>query len=186
MTEILLIRHPQTDLAGTFCGHTDPPINTAGGAQLRALLATLEAEPLDAVYTSDLDRAQTLAQAIASRHQVACIPRAALREIHFGEWEALTWNEIEARGHEEAAAWLANFPHQAAPNGETFADFQARVLHEFDRILATRLERIAIVTHAGVMRTILTARCGVDESAAHALTKPYCSLIRHNLMAAPQ
>jgi alpha-ribazole phosphatase/probable phosphoglycerate mutase len=169
MTEILLIRHPQTDLAGTFCGHTDPPINTAGGAQLRALLATLEAEPLDAVYTSDLDRAQTLAQAIASRHQVACIGRAALREIH-----------------EEAAAWLANFPHQAAPNGETFADFQARVLHEFDRILATRLERIAIVTHAGVMRTILTARCGVDESAAHALTKPYCSLIRHNLMAAPQ
>ncbi|MDQ1693485.1 MAG: hypothetical protein QOH85_1020, partial [Acidobacteriaceae bacterium] len=38
MTEILLVRHAETDLKGTFCGHSDPPLNDAGRAQLPAIL----------------------------------------------------------------------------------------------------------------------------------------------------
>jgi alpha-ribazole phosphatase/probable phosphoglycerate mutase len=188
MTEILLIRHPETDLAGTFCGHSDPPINASGRARLEALLRTLRTKSLEAVYTSDLQRAQTLAEAIAFAHRVPCIVRPALREIHFGDWESLTWSEIERRSPQESAAWLASFPHRPAPHGELFADFQARVLHEFDRILATRQQRVAIVTHGGVLRTLLTTRMKLDEETAWNLTKPYCSPIRYapNLATVPQ
>jgi alpha-ribazole phosphatase/probable phosphoglycerate mutase len=178
VTEILLIRHPETDLAGTFCGHSDPPINAAGQAQLEALLETLADAKIEAVYCSDLERAQTLAAAIATAHRVPCTARPALREIHFGDWEALTWAEIERRSPEQAAAWLANYPHQPTPNGEPFGDFQARILDELDRILGTPQERIAIVTHAGVIRSFLTVRSQIDEQTAWTLTKPYCSLTR--------
>ena len=188
MTEILLIRHPETDLAGTFCGHSDPRINAAGQAQVEVLLKSLESEPLEAVYASDLRRAETLARAIAAAHHIPCIVRPALREIHFGEWESLTWAEIEQRQPEQAAAWLANYPHQCAPRGETFGDFQARVLDAFDGILAAPEGRVAIVTHAGVLRTILTLRGNVDEQTAWTLTKPYCSVIRYapNVTMVPQ
>jgi broad specificity phosphatase PhoE len=87
--------------------------------------------------------------------------------------------EIEQRQPEQAAAWLASYPHQCAPGGESFADFETRVLAELDCILATPQERIAIVTHAGVMRTILTRRGGVDEETAWRLTKSYCSVVRY-------
>jgi alpha-ribazole phosphatase/probable phosphoglycerate mutase len=188
MTEILLIRHPETDLAGTFCGHSDPPINAAGQAQVEVLLKSLESEPLEAVYASDLRRAETLAHAVAAAHRIPCIVRPALREIHFGEWESLTWAEIEQRQPEQAAAWLANYPHRCAPKGESFGDFQARVLAEVDCILAEPQERIAIVTHGGVMRTILTMRGNVDEQTAWTLTKLYCSVIRYapNVTTVPQ
>jgi alpha-ribazole phosphatase/probable phosphoglycerate mutase len=186
MTETLLIRHPETDLAGTFCGHSDPPINAAGHAQLETLLKRLQDEELEAVYTSDLQRAHTLAAAIAGAHQILCITRSALREIDFGDWESLTWAKIEQRSPEQAAAWLGAFPDQPAPNGEAFADFEARVLGELDRILSGLQERIAIVTHAGVIRAILTARAGIDEATAWSLTKPCCCVIRCTPVAVPQ
>ncbi len=179
MIDILLIRHPETDLAGTFCGHSDPPINRAGEAQLSSLLQGLQDEPLDAVYSSDLQRAQTLAQALAASHQIPCITLPALREIYFGDWETRSWAQIERQNPPEAAAWLSNYPHQPAPGGEALATFETRVLTELDRIFASPYERIAIVTHAGVIRTILTARCNFKEEEARTLTKAYCSTVRY-------
>ena len=186
MSEILLIRHPETDLAGTFCGHSDPPVNATGWGQIAALLVALKSEALEAVYTSDLQRAQTLGSAIAENHQVPCITRPALREICFGDWEALRWAEIEQRSPERAAAWLAAFPHEPAPNGECFAEFEARVLAEFDGILEASRGRIALVTHGGVIRTILNQRCEVDKQTAFEVTKGYCSVYRHVLSVVPQ
>ena len=188
MTELLLIRHPETDLAGTFCGHSDPPINAAGQAQLTALLHTLQHEELEAIYTSDLRRARVLARAIADAHSITSTSRPALREIHFGDWEALTWAQIEDQQPTEAAAWLAHYPNRPAPNGEPFAGFQNRILTELDHILTETQQRVAIVTHAGVIRTILTTRGNVDEQTAWTLTKPYCALVRFTptLAAVPQ
>ena len=178
MIDILLIRHPETDLAGTFCGHSDPPINANGQRQMKGLLDDLKRDRLEAVYGIYLRRAQTLAQAVASDHKVPCITSPALREIYFGEWESLTWSQIEETYPEEAAAWLAGFPHRPAPGGEAFPAFQSRVLNFIDQIIKAPLRCVAIVTHAGVLRTILTAYCNFDETTAASQTKAYCSLVR--------
>jgi len=39
MSEILFIRHAETDMAGTFCGHSNPPLNMRGRNQLSELLS---------------------------------------------------------------------------------------------------------------------------------------------------
>jgi len=210
---LLFLRHAETDLADTFCGHSDPPLNSRGHAQAARLAQQLAAHPFDAIYSSDLQRAvQTAAYLPCPIHDGLTVMsgknhltlRPALREIHFGDWESLTWPQIEARDPLYARRWADNFPHLPAPNGESFAHFESRVLKELSVILSEvrrqpdavegparpdaperpperfshpipqHNPRIAVVTHAGVLRLILRELFGLAEAEAWQQTKPYC------------
>jgi len=182
MSELLFIRHAETDMAGTFCGHSDPELNTRGRAQLGELINRLRDEEVGVVYTSDLRRAQTTAKAIAEAFDVRCHLRAALREINFGRWEGITWEEIERRDGVYARRWVAEYPRLTAPDGENYDDFERRVLDEV-KFLSLQAEaagyRVAVVTHAGVIRTVLCALHGCSEDSAWEQTRSYCSVVRH-------
>ena len=179
MNALLLIRHAETDLAGTFCGQIDPPVNAAGLQQIQNLLKSLSNEPFEAVFTSDLRRAVDTAHPIADAFSVPCIPRPGLREIDFGRWEGLRWSEIEASNPVGSSEWLAAFPHLPAPGGERFEDFEARILIEANYFVEqTLFQSVAVVTHAGVMRTILRRISGFADEQAWHLTKPYCAALR--------
>jgi len=183
-TGLVFIRHAETALAGTFCGHTDPPLDAHGHAQVSALLAQLASQRFDAVHASDLRRATQTAEAIAAACAVPCMATPNLREIHFGRWEGLTWSQIEAQDHEYAQRWVAAFPALPAPDGEPFAAFERRVLDEAARLRRLAEDRrIAVVTHGGVMRVILQNLLGHTAQQAWDLTRPYCS--RFTLQAAP-
>jgi broad specificity phosphatase PhoE len=176
MTDLLLIRHAETDMAGTFCGHSDPPVNAAGRQQIISLVESLRPKCFDAIYTSDLLRASATANALADAFALPCFPRAALREINFGRWEGLTWSEIEAADPACATEWIKAFPRLPAPGGEAFEAFEDRVRNEAAHLLHQPHHRsIAVVTHAGVIRTILRTFCGIDDQQAAEITKPYCS-----------
>ena len=175
MNGLLFIRHAQTDLAGTFCGHTDPAVNARGQQQLRDLIQRVAHESIDAIYSSDLSRAVTTANALAQAFGAPVIASIALREIHFGQWEGRTWNEIERRDTAYAKRWTEAFPHLPAPDGERFADFETRVRSEVDRLsILAQDRRIAVVTHAGVMRLVLEAYCGYTAERAWEQTASYC------------
>jgi alpha-ribazole phosphatase/probable phosphoglycerate mutase len=179
IASLLLVRHAQTDMAGTFCGHSDPPLNNAGRKQVQALLERLTHESFDAVYTSDLLRASQTAAVAAAFFHVPCLALTGLREIDFGAWEGLTWSQVEAQDPAFAARWLSEFPALPAPGGESFATFESRILSAFDEMLTQQQHaRILVVSHAGVMRTILRARCLVTDEEAWAMTKAYCSTFR--------
>src|SRR5882757_7434908 len=130
MSDLLFIRHAETDMAGTFCGHSDPELNERGRIQLSKLINRLRMENIGVVYTSDLRRAHTTGTAIAEAFNVDCHVRPALREINFGQWEGITWEEIERRDDVYARRWIAEYPRLPAPNGETFQNFERRVLGE--------------------------------------------------------
>ena len=183
MSEILFIRHAETDMSGTFCGRSDPELNVRGHLQLVELIKDLSAENFDVVYSSDLRRAHTTARAIAQAFGRGCHVRSALREIDFGQWEGLTWKEIELRDETYARRWLAEYPHLPAPEGESLRDFERRVLDEV-KLLSMEAEtedrRIAVVTHAGVLRTVLCALHGCSVDDAWEQTRPYCSIVRHS------
>jgi alpha-ribazole phosphatase len=186
MSELLFIRHAATDMAGTFCGHSDPELNARGRVQLAELIDRLRVEEIGAVYTSDLRRARTTGTAIAEAFGVACHVRSALREIGFGQWEGITWEEIERRDEAYARRWIAEYPRLPAPEGERFGDFERRVLDEvtfLSRETETASRAIAVVTHAGVLRIVLCALYGCSEEAAWEQTKAYCSIVRHTSVA---
>jgi alpha-ribazole phosphatase len=182
MSEILFIRHAETDMAGTFCGHSDPELNARGHSQLAALIDRLRVENLGAVYTSDLRRAHTTGRAVAEAFGVKCHLRPALREIDFGRWEGATWREIEQRDEAYARRWVEEYPRSPAPGGESFRDFERRVMDEV-KFLSMRGEAedqsIAVITHAGVLRTVLRTLQGYSDDDAWEQTSAYCSIVRH-------
>ncbi|MGA9389724.1 MAG: histidine phosphatase family protein [Candidatus Sulfotelmatobacter sp.] len=173
MTSMILIRHGETDLAGMFCGHSNPDLNAAGEKQLASLAAELAALGIRRIYSSDLQRASRTAAAIGLRTGIAVEFRTGLREIHFGVWEGLTWEEIERRYPKEAELWLNRFPAYSPPGGEPYADFVARVEAEFHLLLreTTDLTKAsdltqAVVTHRGVMQYALTRFFGFSDAEA--------------------
>ena len=91
-TRVLLIRHGETDWnrQARLQGHADIPLNAHGQAQVRRLGEALRGEPLDAVYSSDLQRALATAQAIAEATGAPLRQEPALRERGFGCFEGLT------------------------------------------------------------------------------------------------
>lgn len=162
-TRIHLIRHGQ--VAGfedkRYNGQGDVPLTAEGLAQYRALLPRLERCPLGAVYSSDLSRCLQGAQLLAASHGLTPTATAELRELHIGEWEGLTWKELQARYPQEWQARLADIVHYRVPGGETLLDLAARLRPALRRILDRHPgEEVLVVGHGGVNRVILLDAIG--------------------------
>src|SRR5882757_1236833 len=187
MNGLLFIRHAQTDMAGRFCGHSDPPVNAQGEQQVLRLVESMQPAPIDAIYCSDLQRAVTTAEALAGVFAVPITRRRSLREIGFGDWEGLSWAEIEQRDAPYARDWIEAFPNLPASGGESFADLEARVLDEVNALLRlAEHKRIAVVTHGGVMRVALQRFLGCNEQEAWNRTKSYCCSFLYEEVATPR
>jgi alpha-ribazole phosphatase len=181
MSHALFIRHAETAMAGRFCGHSDPGLNERGRNQLILLLEQLSEETIEFIYSSDLQRAISTAEAIATNRKLPLVTRPALREIDFGQWEGRSWVEIELSNAEGAQKWMAAYPHLPAPEGETFDTFEARVLEEVNGLLARHAGPFAVVTHAGVLRVVLRRLCGCSEEMAWQRTQSYCCIVRYEM-----
>jgi len=165
-------------MAGRFCGHSDPELNERGRQQLAGVVDRLSEYAIQRTYTSDLSRAQQTAEAIALHFGIGFEVRPGLREIHFGLWEGLSWSEIETRDPVLAKKWVEEYPNSTAPGGESSEQFERRVRAESAFLFAAATEcPIAVVTHAGFMRVLLTKLCGVLEEEAWKLTKEYGSVV---------
>jgi alpha-ribazole phosphatase/probable phosphoglycerate mutase len=161
MKTLLLIRHAHTEMAGRFCGHSDPELSGTGRQQLVGMAAQLQRCPLSIVYTSDLKRAVQTAEAIASPRNLPLQIRASLREIHFGAWEGQSWEEIESADPVSASSWLKAYPYNTPPGGEAFRDFEQRVRDELEALAEVPGDEVAAaVTHAGFIRTSLSLISG--------------------------
>lgn len=186
MNGVLFIRHAETDMAGTFCGHSNPPINASGRQQIQKLLCALDGEEVECIFTSDLERAASTARALADSLGVPCITKRNLREINFGRWEGLTWQKIQELDVTYARRWTESYPNLPAPGGESFANFKTRVIAEVTEIFNSSDRRqAAVLTHGGVMRVVLQAMCGLAENEAWELTKLYCSFFRYPRAVTP-
>jgi broad specificity phosphatase PhoE len=180
MNSVLFIRHAETDMAGTFCGHSNPPINASGRQQIQALMDALNGEEISRIFTSDLERAMTTAETLANAFEAPCIQKPNLREIDFGAWEGLTWQQIEEQDKAHSFRWTEAYPNLSAPGGESFANFETRVIAEVTEIFNSSDPRqAAIVTHGGVMRVVLQVLCGLPENEAWELTRSYCSFFKY-------
>src|SRR5580765_3052863 len=181
MTELLLVRHGETDWnrERRFQGHADPPLNETGREQANALAEELTGEEIELVYTSDLQRARETAQIVGARLGADVVPLPALREIDVGEWEGLTWPEIEQRYPEGARLW-----HERGygwESGETYDQLGERVVAELRRIAAQHPEqRVLVVGHGGTIRVARAFVEGVSvtESRSQSRAIGNCEVFR--------
>jgi broad specificity phosphatase PhoE len=144
MPSLFLVRHAEPVITGVLLGSLDPPLSPAGRAHAATLLSHVS---LAIVYSSPQRRAIETAQLFARGAPVEILED--LREISHGDWDGLTWSEIEARDPELAARKLADWQGVTAPRGEPWHAFSERTGRAFERI--RRGPRpAAIVAHAAV------------------------------------
>ncbi len=167
MTELLLVRHGETDwnIQGRFQGQSDPPLNERGLAQARALALALAGEEVAAVYTSDLQRARQTAEILAQSLEAPLRVDPRLREIHQGAWEGMVMEDIR-RGYPEeferrAADPLASVP----PGGESVRRVQERALQAVRDVLDRHPdEKVVLVSHGLVLALIRIHLLGLSPS----------------------
>lgn len=161
---LVWVRHATPDGDGLFLEQSDAPLSAAGRRQLPRLVERISHYRAQAIYSSDLERARATAAAISRRLEVEAKVVPGLREIHFGQWQGLSWVEITKRFPRAARRWLDDFPRQRIPSGEDFAEFKRRVRRELRKIVAAHPGGCAIViAHAGVIRTALASALGVPD-----------------------
>ena len=164
-------------MSGRFCGHTDAPLSRAGMEQLPALAGQIAPWRPKKIYSSDLQRAVATADAISIAAGVSVAQDTRLREIHFGTWESLTWDEISALDPENAKLWAERFPHATPPGGEPYQAFLNRVRNAVLPLIESSQDTVALVTHAGVIRAVLEHICNVPVTDSWQWTKNYGSWI---------
>jgi probable phosphoglycerate mutase len=166
-TTFRLLRHGQTEhtrekrFSGS--GGADPGLTDVGLGQARAALALLRGRPVDTVVASPLRRTRETAAVVAAvlGHEVRV--EDGLRECAFGEWEGLTFAEVEEGWPDELAAWLGSTA-VTPPGGESFDEVAARVRRTRDRLIARHPGRaLLLVTHVTPIKTLV--RLALDAPA---------------------
>ena len=151
--DIYLIRHTKTDtLKGLCYGQTDVALADSfleEASQLQLKLPELKSDSL--IFSSPLSRCVRLAEWLSDN--VSTDTR--LLELDFGDWESQRFDEIDA---DVLQQWTDNFVHVAPPNGESFTDLCRRAGSFWQDVvhgMQPALDRMLIITHAGVIRALL-------------------------------
>ncbi len=167
LTTLLLVRHGETDWNRDhrWQGYTGPPLNDRGRQQARELAARVDGN-IDAVYTSDSDRARETAEIVAESLELSVHADERLREVNFGEWEGLTRHEIDRLYAGAFSRWEAC--ETPLPAGvESDEDMAGRVLESLREIAAGHAGgRVLVVTSGGPIRATQAHAGGVDQAVA--------------------
>lgn len=153
---LLLVRHGEStwNAVGRWAGQADPDLTARGRTQALDLSRELAEIGFDGIVTSDLRRARTTGELIATAIAVGDVrvdPR--LRERHSTLWCGLTHDEIEARWPGRLAAWRAGQVRNLPGETESWELFRSRVEQVLVETLRSRLAMV-VVAHAGVFRAV--------------------------------
>lgn len=171
MTELYIVRHGETDSNTKMAclGHTDVPMNENGAKQVRLLAKSLVNVEFDAVYVSPLTR--TVDTAAAIKKKAPMTMSYGLIERDYGNWEGMTFSEIEEKHPEEYRKWRENWIDFVLPGGESAAEHQKRVNEIMDKIvLENKGKRVLIVTHLGTARHIISHLLGLSAEQSWRFT----------------
>ncbi len=172
---LYLVRHGLAEgAAGRCVGQCDLALSIEGRAAIAALGTRWRAPHPDRVVSSDLTRAADSAAALAAAFGTGDVAHdARLREMAFGRWDGRPWSELERDDGPALDAWMADWEHAPAPGGERFADVIARaaawLAETVGRARAERVERLAVVAHAGSIRALLVHALGVSRATSFRL-----------------
>lgn len=143
---VYLIRHTSPDVPkGTCYGQTDVPVAPTFREEAAATLAAIPDIKFDMVYSSPLTRARLLADYCGYP-----APRLdnRLKELNFGRWEMLRYDEIDDPYIQE---WYDNFVDAPIPGGESFREMYRRISDFMDELRQKDFDNVLIFAHGGVL-----------------------------------
>lgn len=181
--QLYLVRHGRTSYNNEriYQGNLDIELDETGRRQAELTGARLAGCKIEAIYCSGLKRASETG-AIINRHLgVELLERSGLREINVGEWQGKSWDQVRkeyARFYREWERHQSDLPY---PGGESGADVQKRAMEVVEEILRRPLKNVLIVTHGGVIRTLLSVFLGLGLENRFKIATDNCgiSIVRY-------
>ena len=153
------IRHGMTEgnKRGQYVGRTDQEVSLEGIRQLIHLKETCLYPQVERVYSSPLTRCVQTAGILYPDQQL--LLAHGLAEIDFGEFEGKTIDEL--KDSPDYQQWMASSFSVAPPGGEDGQTFTARIIQGVEQIFRQMMEDdlrdVAVITHGGVIMTLLHA-----------------------------
>jgi probable phosphoglycerate mutase len=187
-TRIIAVRHGETawNVDARIQGQLDIGLNENGRSQAQKVGKALATEPITAIYSSDLSRAQATAEPIAEAAGVPVIPHTGLRERSFGQFEGKTFDEIHQTWPEQAQNWRKRIPDWSPPEGgESLLQLRERVRRTVEELAARHPgEQIVVVAHGGVLDALYRVATGQEVNSPRTWELPNGAINR--LLWTPQ
>ncbi len=155
---LYFIRHGAVaeTLRGHYIGSTDVHLSEKGKSDLHRLAEGIGYPYAEQIYSSPLQRCVETCSIIYPSREIRTV--GALSECSFGDWEGKS--ALELAGDPAFADWLQNSDKTPPLNGESGKQFASRVCKGFERLVeeiaASGARTAAIVTHGGVIMTLLS------------------------------
>lgn len=180
-TRIYLWRHPEVRGAadGKVFGHHDVALTRQGQDQMEAIASRMARYKLAAVYASDLQRSMLVAEAVGRAQKPRRKPEIspALRELNLGVWEGLSFEEIRRDYPRELTARYQDLANFAIQDGESLEQLAARVIPEFQKMIAEHQgQEICVIAHGGVNRVFLAKLMGAPLERVFRIDQQYACL----------
>jgi alpha-ribazole phosphatase len=172
--EILLIRHTAVHNPQKLCyGQSDIPLSPGWELQFNVLKEKLGQQIEGAIfYSSPYQRCTQLAGFLSdNKFQID----ERLSEMHFGDWEQCSWTEID---QSVLNLWMADFVKYTVPGGESFETMHARCCQFWDELIQQTIPKVTIITHAGVIRSILASVLNIPLNSVFQLEIDYGSVTK--------
>ncbi len=158
MTTVYFIRHAESygNLMRRAYGWHNGRVTPKGREQISHLEKRFSDVHIDAVYSSDLIRACTTAEAIYKTKGLKLYTKKELREIHLGIWEDMPWGQIATAESREYSNWCEKPLELTIEAGENYAELYARMRDALDEIVSeNRNKSVAIISHGAALRTLM-------------------------------
>lgn len=158
--QLILVRHGEVEESyhKVFGGSKiDMALSPLGHAQGAAVAQWFGADDIQAVYASPMLRVQQTMAPLLAAKKITPILLDDLREVDFGEWTGLRWDEVKELFGVSAFDWLEVLDKGELPGGESAHHLKERVRPCLDRILsASGPGRSVVFCHGGIIRVILS------------------------------
>ncbi len=149
-----MVRHGQSagNAEGRFGGQGPTPLSDLGRTQAEITARHLASEGIDAIYSSDLERAVQTAEPLAELLNLSVNATKAFRERNVGVLEGLTFNESRENHPKDFFALVNRNVHHVITRGESYRHLLRRATTELWDILRRHQgERVAIFSHTGAI-----------------------------------
>ena len=161
-SRLILLRHGRTGLSGRYVGSSDVPLSEEGRKQILDLRPDLGTMKIDGLLTSPMLRCTQSANLLDLGLPMQLDPD--LREIDFGRWEGKSFAEIEAQDPALVQHWASGTDDFRFPDGEATSGFANRIDAVKNRLLASDARTLLLVTHGGVIRSLICGLLGLSQS----------------------
>ncbi len=162
--KIYLLRHGHVDFPrGLFYGQMDVPLSEKGKRQSLLAARQVVRMGIDAVVSSDLGRCSYLSGLIQMEGGPEPLFSESIREINFGRWTGLSWDDIERDYPGAMTRRMEDLKTYRPPGGESLGDLLKRAKGLFKRCTRGDFgEHVAFVAHGGVNRVLIADFLGMS------------------------